>query len=638
MPIRPQQHQLEDLSRDAFSSLLPREWVVRDKNKDYGIDVEVEIFDHRGYSTGLVFWVQLKATESTKESDRKKVSLEIETVDYYKSLDLPVLIARYSLEGNSFYVKWAHEVDFYPRKKGQKTKTINCSDELSKENALQLKGYLEKIKNIKQRKFNFPISISFEIQSEMVNKIDKWSLESQLKKELKKYSSLFVYEKSKSKSLIQIIISSKDLFVSFSGLTGCVIHKLDKIENDFVYELINSASLGISIALTRVGASELAAKIVLHSDIKEYFFSYEKLILELLPHILCTQYFDELIDAVLENMEYQDTNLIEIITHGIGMMRDNSGRSQFDSIESLLKKTLVKYKNKNWENLLGIAHYNLANHYRSRSRFNESLHHFIRAKRCDPSYLNRDYYHRECAGVLFELGKFLLSSKLYENAIKLGNENSDKALYADALMHSGLYKQANTHLIDYLDNTDSPDSIWQLKHVFLDSLIENSNVTEQRRQPKQAKDIINFELNGKERLANLEAALDLDNLYGLAWYNLGWHFYCDNNIEASQLCYLSCAVLQTWDIEAWVNAISLGFNKKTPICYLPLMIQAAYSYKNEEFLAELYKKFQDYPINERKVFYELISEVIRDINEPVDQKEFRMIDNNQVVDIMKITN
>jgi hypothetical protein len=100
MPIRPLQHQLEDISRDEFSSLLPREWVVRDKNKDYGIDVEVEVFDSKGYSTGLVFWVQLKATESTKESDRKKVPLDIETIEYYKSLDLPVLIARYSLEGS----------------------------------------------------------------------------------------------------------------------------------------------------------------------------------------------------------------------------------------------------------------------------------------------------------------------------------------------------------------------------------------------------------------------------------------------------------------------------------------------------------------------------------------------------------
>lgn len=638
MPIRPQQHQLEDISRDEFSSLLPREWVVRDKNKDYGIDVEVEIFDSKGYSTGLVFWVQLKATESCKESDRKKVPLAIETVDYYKSLDLPVLIARYSLEGNTFYVKWAHEVDFHPRKKGQKTKTISCNDKLTKENALQLKDYLEKIKKIKQRKFNFPISVSIEIQCDTINKIDKWSLESQLKKELQKYSNLVVYKKDKSESLIQLIISSKDLNISFSGLTGCVIDNIHKCKSDIVPELTNTALLGVAVALTRLGSSELAANIVLHSDIKNYFLSYEKMALQLLPFILCTQYFDELVDIILEDMEYNDSNLIELVTHGIGMMRNNSENSQLDCIESLLKKTLIKYTNKGWDELLGIAHYNLANHYRYRGRFIKSLHHYIRTKRYESEYLNRDYYHRECASVLFELGRFSLSSKLYKNAIKLGNENRDKALYADALMYSGLYHQANTQLIDYLDNTDKPNPEWQLKHVFLDSLIENSKIKEQRRQPKEALNILNSKLEGKDRISNLEAALDLDNLCGLAWYNLGAHFNSESNIEASQLCYLSCALLQTWDIEAWVNAICLGFNDKTPISFIPLMIKTAYHYRDEDFLAELYKKFQNYPANERKVFYELISEVIRDIKEPIEQKEFRMINNNQVVDIMKITN
>jgi hypothetical protein len=480
--------------------------------------------------------------------------------------------------------------------------------------------------------------VSLEIQSDSINKIDKWSLESQLKKELKKYSHLVVYKKEKSESLIQLIISSKNLNISFSGLTGCVIDNIHKCKNEIVLELTNSALLGIAVALTRVGSSELAANIVLHSDVKNYFLSYEQMALKLLPFILCTQYFDELVDTILEDMEYKDSNLIELVTHGIGMMRNSSGKSQSDSIESLLKKTLIKYKNKGWDELLGTAHYNLANHYRSISLFIESLHHYIRAKRCESEYLNRDYYHRECAGVLFELGRFSLSSKLYKNAIKLGNENRDKALYADALMYSGLYHQANTQLIDYLDNTDEPNPEWQLKHVFLDSLIENSEIKEQRRQPKEALNILNSKLEGKDRINNLEAALDLDHLCGLAWYNLGAHFYSESNIEASQLCYLSCALLQTWDVEAWVNAICLGFNDKTLICFIPLMIKTAYHYKDEDFLAELYKKFQNYPANESKVFYELISEVIRDIEEPKEKKEIRMINNNQVVDIMKITN
>ena len=62
MPKRPRQHELEDLSRTAFRALV-QPWVFRDKNPDYGIDAEVEIFDISRKATGDLFLVQLKAIE-----------------------------------------------------------------------------------------------------------------------------------------------------------------------------------------------------------------------------------------------------------------------------------------------------------------------------------------------------------------------------------------------------------------------------------------------------------------------------------------------------------------------------------------------------------------------------------------------
>lgn len=45
MAKRIRTHILEDESRIAFMQALPAEWVYRDKDKDYGIDCEVEIFE-----------------------------------------------------------------------------------------------------------------------------------------------------------------------------------------------------------------------------------------------------------------------------------------------------------------------------------------------------------------------------------------------------------------------------------------------------------------------------------------------------------------------------------------------------------------------------------------------------------------
>ena len=87
MPIRQKEHALEDLSRTKFQLVLPEVWVYRDKDKDYGIDGEVEIFNEDGRSTGLMFYVQLKGTASKKDSQIHNVDLKIETLNYFRQLD-----------------------------------------------------------------------------------------------------------------------------------------------------------------------------------------------------------------------------------------------------------------------------------------------------------------------------------------------------------------------------------------------------------------------------------------------------------------------------------------------------------------------------------------------------------------------
>ena len=128
MTKRKIQHQLEDTSRYKYGLALPPHWVFRDKDKDYGIDGEVEIFDSRDRATGLVYWVQLKATKSKKESIIRSVDLSLEKIQYYKSLELPVLLVRYSSEQDIFYTKWANEVDTFYAKKGAKKMRIKFSD------------------------------------------------------------------------------------------------------------------------------------------------------------------------------------------------------------------------------------------------------------------------------------------------------------------------------------------------------------------------------------------------------------------------------------------------------------------------------------------------------------------------------
>lgn len=77
---RTRSHRLEDISINKFNSLLPDLWVCRRKGKDYGVDLEVEIFDDDGDTTGLMFYVQLKATDNPKLE--RSVSMKVDRLNY----------------------------------------------------------------------------------------------------------------------------------------------------------------------------------------------------------------------------------------------------------------------------------------------------------------------------------------------------------------------------------------------------------------------------------------------------------------------------------------------------------------------------------------------------------------------------
>jgi tetratricopeptide (TPR) repeat protein len=624
MPKRPKQHQLEDISRNEFSRILPREWVFRDKDKDYGIDAEVEIFDADGNATGLVFWVQLKATEEKNIDKAKKISLSLDSLSYFKSLELPVMVVRYVSKTNSLYYRWSHEIDPYPIKHNQQSKVIVFDEKLTCGNTHQITSYIKKINKIKKRNFYLPIKASIETKSQLVTGLEKWLFESNLRTELNKFKDIVCVDKNENDSLVQLIISGNELKVSMSGLAGCVIHNIDKVTCNIEKELAKSSMIGISLALAKLGSPELAAKIILKPEVANFLYSNEKFAVHLLPSILKTTYFEAIVEQLIDNLDDQKSNIIETIalSSSIGLRTESSNEK---IIEKLLVKSLEKYKNNGWEGLYGSAHYNLANFYRSVSQFKNSLKHYFLAQRYEPNYLGRDYFHRELAGVLFELRRYKLSANSYKKALEIGDEIFDKALCADALMYSGQYREALELLTDYTEHSCEVSPTWHLKLTFLDSLIENTGIEKQIRKSKKAARHIGVDKSGEVSLKNLEETLELDYLYGLAWYNLGGYFFQSQEIVSAQLCYMSCAVLQPWDIEAWVNAIKLGFSNETPIGLLPLMIAVGYRHGGEKFLQQIYRLVEGAPPEYRDAFLQMISDHLLELENLQDAKELRII-------------
>ena len=346
MPSRVKQHQLEDISRSKYSLSLPRQWVMRDKDKDYGIDAEVEIFNENGDTTGLVYWVQLKATETKDKKASRKLDLKIDVIRYYKSLELPVLIVKYSNEEDIFYCKWAHEIDLYYSKKNAKTIRIIFADGdiWNTTVAKSTITYLKKLQAVGSGAVKLPIPIHLNVVNDSINKVSRGSFIARYRSAINEYSNLIKDEPNKGECLIYITLDNDELIISLSSLTGCTFHGITKsTDKNLVDEVIVHTILGIGSSLINIGQNEQAARILLDNKIKKHFVSNENLALKFLPSLMSTSMYGELIDAVCDVMDTSDDNLLEgITTMSALVVLDSSDSEKHKKFQELLNKCLEK--------------------------------------------------------------------------------------------------------------------------------------------------------------------------------------------------------------------------------------------------------------------------------------------------------
>jgi tetratricopeptide (TPR) repeat protein len=597
MPSRVKQHQLEDISRSKYSLSLPREWVMRDKDKDYGIDAEVEIFDSKGKATGIVYWVQLKATETKDKSAARKLDLRVDTIKYYKQLDLPVLIVRYSNNEDLFYCKWAHEVDlYYSKKNAKKFRVTFTEDDIwDDEKATKTEDYLRKLRAIASGVIALPAPINLNIINDSIGGMSRGTFLATYRKTLADYSHIFKDEKNSDNCLIHITIDNNDLIISLSSLTACTFHNILKIsESEFVNEVIIHIALGLGSSLIKIGQNELAARIFLDDKIKNSFVGYEDIVSKFLPNLMSSSKYNEIIDMVCEVMDKSDNNFLESITIMSALVSlDKSNDQKRKKFLELQHKILEKSISLGDKSLIGASHYNLGNSYRNDGSCRKSIHYYILAKTHEPNYLRQIYYYQELAGSFFGCGKYRIAARLYKKAIDMGAEDYVKALYADALMFDGKYKLAENIFSDYLKSGDVEHAEWDLKLSCLSYLIETTGTTEQIRRISDAKSVIDITNTDTPKFVDkLEEAIELDNICGLAWFNMGIvHSKSGKHLEAA-FSFLLCGLVQTRDIEAWVNATLCCLNKEVDIQFFPLVIHTAFFFNKDEYVLSLHKELE----------------------------------------------
>lgn len=615
MPKRPKQHQVEDLSVVAFRKILPREWVYREKDKDYGIDGEVEIFDENDTATGIIFYVQLKATDSQIDTAQKRVKLKNEAINYYKSLELPVLIVRYVSESEEIYFRWAHTIDRYKQKENAKTYSFVMSEEnlWDEDTAKSLYEFLLKLRVFKNKSNIFPIRLFLNFTFNEFCGYKPHSLKSKFRSELSNKSQYFSIVNNLIDCDFQVNVSDSEISIFIlDGVTGAYLHSINKIEYSNIDELISDIFIAIVLALWSFN-KELNAYEVLN-----LFGQHSRSLKNQSVAIHCIELCFSLGKI---NKAYEIWNNISINE------KDEVLNAKFQMLSLMALKDLNAEDLKLHEEYLkqqislnqdyGTAYYNYANFLHNQRRLREAFSNYRKAFKLEEKYHNASYIHQEVAGTLFDLKRYKLATKCYEKAIKITDYPKVEVLYADSLMMCGEFALASKSFRNYFDNSTDIDEEWILKDSVLEYLISEYGFESQKRQPKLAEHQQVFKKLGKEivTIVDLQEVIKMDALNSLAWFNLGWLYKESQDWENAIASYLFCALINRDDIEAWTNAFICAWNLGNTDLFL-LIVKVGYRINGEEFIQSFYDIFEQMITNVPK---ELVSKLLDGVEHMVSE-------------------
>lgn len=586
-PRRTRSHQLADESKRAFLNIIPSNWIYRDKQDDYGIDGEVEITDKDSKkTTGRLFYIQLKGTDQGNIGETPKVRLKTDTLGYFNSLEYPVLVVLYASRERKIYTRWIHSKQKKYPKAGQKTFSFlfDVGDEFNESTPEYIERCIRDYFIIRNGTLTEPITIDVLADDESLNgySISELLLACERFPKQQGKSILNLKKGYSSKSIGKLIITkSKSVLLlggeSASFTFGPYSKYSSKIDN-----YIANIHIGLAIIFLRLHNHLLGTK----------FFEYsyrETKILGKMPELLALaiqafyrqgkyDWIKKVINEVISKETYTQVEFLTAALYRI--CSEDNKNSLYIIIELLEIQKKFLDENSAQDSIKGSVNYNIGNVYGTMGQYKKSIYYFNQARKLEPSYQKKSYYWRELGGCLFEVRRYLLSSRCYKKAIEQNeNDNLVYALYADSLLYSGFYHESLKQFREYLKSTEKPFSIWFIKEFCLSIILEANLVFSRLRDIEKAKSIA-LQAISLDNEKELDKALEYDLLCSDVWAKYGELYEARNDNEKCLYANLLLAISTKENLNAWVKGFFLSLGLKDTLVAIHIFGSAYFEWQN----------------------------------------------------------
>lgn len=637
MPKRTRQHVLEEESWKHFNSCIPDKWVVRKPSPDYGLDAEVEIFSDDGSSTGLICLVQIKATDIDALDKALKLRFEKDKIRYYSSLQLPVLIVRYHSPSKTQYYLWAHSIDLYYTKPDSKTFTISFpeSNRWNSTTPSEIQDYLVQLRRVTGGHYELPAQLLFEYGIDFDDMALPLRLESTFIHLVKEQQvPVKLVNKGETKYPTKLKISKDEIRISFLEQRGLILHNVQDrkgaySEKELPYDLLTIVGLyAFVLGQKNVGIAILKRNFPFSS------LKYSDAFLGLLKTILLDEKRLDICVSILETLfkgDYKDrfalfNRFYMYVVAPITLTHDLD-----TDIEEKLTNVVVGFcnycENMGEVKVASSHYYSLGNLLRKSPNTSDKkvFSYYRKAAKLDPTYLTRDYFWAEMAGVLFHLSKYSWAANFYKRSLNLKERVDIIALYADSLLFAGCYQESLDAFKEYLKKEEKPHAEWVMKLHMLEVLLKTFGLKAQKRKPEEASKIADIDPgeaiaskeSAKKAIETMKDAINKDMLCAPAWYHLAHLHYFHEEFEDSFFSFSVSCLLAPGNVDAWIPCIFCGAQIRAP--QLGSMVFLAYEKNGEKLMNTLTERLRSLPEPMDQETVQVLKEVFAEVRKHYDQ-------------------
>jgi tetratricopeptide (TPR) repeat protein len=578
MSSRARSHILEDKSLAYLREVFPDSWVIHSFIRDYGIDIQVEIFAENGARTGIRFYGQVKATDKAEDTDL--LQLDRQHLDYWSAHTDPVVLLRYSASSKQLRWCWIHDVGWLLKPNAQ---SLNVANFLKIWDPNHSIAAIERYLHGRREALFEPVTPPYKISIEKLGDSQASFLLAAKAAEAISSKSFRIQPKELEQGVFHVDITHDKIAASHCGLPGFVFHQNSVLTES---ELVDRSLLAIFLCACRYERILFARALATSTLSILYRAACDELkttLFDALIFSLGLKYAAELLSPLLD--EEPDEAVTWVAFMAV------SASSSFKYGEEHSWRFMLQHwlKTPPIPDNSGPFAYNLGNALLHQGHWHEAADAFSSALENDPSYKQRSYFWDDYGTANFESDNFRLAIECYETSLSLKESAATRWRLGDSLFHFGQYDKAEAHFHRALPDLDEHDQDYVVLLIAVCREIQEIwNVRSQNILPLAEEDHERLntsadQMTGEEVIGYLQCPMQKNAIDGRFNFNAGVFAAQHEQYLVATYRFLTCALRQRKDAETWVNAITCALNSNE-IHMALLCAKSAYFYLGEQFL------------------------------------------------------